>query len=149
VLEAAQSYYDGPDDFEFEHRNWILANREENLYVDYVEDDGTSYWVSPQVRDSYVGGHIGMSHVMDLVQSIMRVGFGTPTGLRIVADIWRQIVISDTLDWIEYEGNNVQTVTSLREAGLSEQADGTDFGLVIEGWGFPLYSLELPLREVD
>lgn len=31
VLQAAQSYYDGPDDYEFEHRNWILSNREESF----------------------------------------------------------------------------------------------------------------------
>lgn len=149
ALEAAQSYYDGPDDYQFEHRNWILANREENLYVDYVEDNGTYYWLSPRERDSYVGGHIGVSHVIDLVQAMMRIGFGTPKGLRIVADIWRQVVISDTLEWIDYEVHNIRTVTTMREAGLSEQADRTDFGLVVDGWGYPLYSLGLPLREGD
>jgi AbiV family abortive infection protein len=146
VHSACQDrYYDGPVGDEFECRNWIESRREESLYVDYVEDDGKCYWVSPSNLIE-VGQHIGYSMVLDLAEALWRLGCGTADGVRIVADVWRPILVSESssadLDWPSYAQHNFRTVECLGDAGLSKNATDADFRLVFDAWNYPLYSLD-------
>jgi AbiV family abortive infection protein len=146
VHSACQDrYYDGPVDDEFECRNWIESRREESLYVDYVEEDGKCYWVSPSDLIE-VGQHIGYSTVLNLAEALWRLGCGTPDGVRIIADVWRPIPVfessSAVLDWPGYGQHNMRTIECLRSAGLSKNATDTDFSLVYDVWNYPLYSLD-------
>jgi hypothetical protein len=149
IVEAAlrDRYYDGPDEDEFECRNWILSHREDNLYVDYVEDDGRCYWASPKEMYAVVGQQVGYSMVMNLVESLWRLGCGTADGIRIVANTWRPIMISKSgfkqFEWLEYQKHIIQMLESLRLAGLSDHASDADSNVVVEGWNYPLYSLDL------
>lgn len=149
IVEAAlrERYYDGPDGGEFECRNLIVSGRENNLYVDYVEDDGKCYWASPKEMHAVVGQQAGYSMVMNLVKSLWRLGCGTADGIRIVASSWRPIMISKSgsnqIEWLEYQKHIVQMLESLRLAGLSGYASDADLNVVLEGWNYPLYSLDL------
>ncbi len=121
------------------------AIREETLYVDYVEENGECFWVSPKQMETMTAcAHPGPSQVVDLADALVRLGCGTAAGLKIIADIWQPLVISDSLNWIEYREHNVRAVRSLSNVGLSERAEDYHRRIVIDGWAFPLYSLNLP-----
>lgn len=146
IVHAAcrDRYYDGPVGDEFECRNWIESFREESLYVDYVEDEAKCYWVSPSELKE-IGQRVGYSMALDLAQALTRMGCGTPDGIRIVADVWRPIVVSELtsadLDWPNYGQHNIRTFESLENAGLSKEANETDMNVVFDAWNYPLYSL--------
>lgn len=146
IVHAAcrDHYYDGPVGGEFKCRNSIESLREESLYVDYIEDEGKLYWVSPSELH-VIGQHVGYSMVLDLAEALARLGCGTPEGIRIVADIWRPIVVSEStsanLDWPNYGQFNIRTFECLEKAGLTKDANDTDLNLVFEAWNYPLYSL--------
>lgn len=144
VEDARQNrYYDG-DYGEYEYRNRILASREEDLYVDYVMDDGVRQWVSPAETDKvYSHAQLLPSTVIELADALIRVGCGSAAGLQIVADKWRAIAISDNLHWSDYVVHNIETVDLLRRPGLSEAAEENHRDTVVDGWGYPLYSLDL------
>ena len=135
VDSALQSrYYDG-EEGELEYRNWILGDREETLYVDYVEENGECFWVSPKQMDTMTAcAHPGPSQVVDLADALVRLGCGMVAGLKIIADIWQPLVISDRLSWFEYKEHNVRAVRSLSNVGLSERAEDYHRRIVIDGW---------------
>lgn len=152
VHSACQDrYYDGPVDDEFECRNWIESHREESLYVDYVEDDGKCYWISPSDLIE-AGQHIGYSMPLNLAEALWRLGCGTADGVHIVADVWRPILVSESssadLDWPSYGQHNIRTIECLENAGLSKNATDTDFRLVFDVWNYPLYSLDFKKMKV-
>jgi len=43
-------FTDGPNDVDWVFRNELIQNREGALYVDYVDMDGESFWISPTDR---------------------------------------------------------------------------------------------------
>lgn len=132
---------------ELECRNAVLADREETLYVDYVEENGAHYWISPKQIDSFaVSSQPAPSHVVDLADALVRVGCGTTDGLRIIADIWHHVVISENLTWSEYASYNIEALTRLDNAGLSKEVGEYHRRMVLNHWGFPLYSVDIPLR---
>jgi AbiV family abortive infection protein len=145
IVHAAcrDRYYDGPIGDEFECRNSIESLREESLYVDYVEDEGRLHWISPSELCEI--GHVGYSMVLDLAQALTRLGCGTPDGIRIVADVWRPIVVSEStpadINWPNYGQHNIRTFESLENAGLTKEANETDMNVVFDAWNYPLYSL--------
>jgi len=148
IVEAAieKCYYDGGAG-ELEYRNAILADREETLYVDYVEDNGDYYWISPKQTDSFAASsHPEPSQVVELADALVRVGCGTTEGLRIIADIWHHVVISENLNWSEYVSYNIDALRRLDNAGLSEEAEEDHQRMVKDHWGFPLYSVDITLR---
>ena len=136
-------YYDG-EHGEIEYRNWIVSVREEDLYVDYVEESGDCHWVSPRELDWASGcDHPAPSPVVDLAEALVRLGCGTEDGLSFIANRWQSINISDFTEWSDYVDNNIETVDFLLKSGLSQGTEEWDRRTVIDCWGYPLYSLDL------
>ena len=80
-------YLDGPNDVDWIFRNEIVAEREERLYVDYVETDEGDMWISPERYDDL--GARYPSAAVELVGAFSRAGFCDPRALGVVAEVWR------------------------------------------------------------
>lgn len=86
--ERETLYLDGPYDVDWIFRNRILANREEAMYVDYVENDEGHRWQFP--RDEVMGLLPYFTPpVLRIVQALSGTGLATPEGLAVVAEVWR------------------------------------------------------------
>jgi AbiV family abortive infection protein len=95
IERLRQSHYlDGPNDVDWILRNEIEAEREELLYIDYVETDEGDRWVSPQQwRDS-----LGVGRTADAVRLVLamhRAGFGNPKTLSKIVEVWDGFVPED------------------------------------------------------
>jgi hypothetical protein len=76
---------------EFIIPNWILHNREAQLYVSYLRnDDGTHSWWTPYQPDR-LWGDIVPSGLIRVAEALSRLGlFAQPT-LSVVSDFWNTI----------------------------------------------------------
>jgi len=153
VDQLRQSHYlDGPNDLDWIFRNEVDASREARLYTDYVETDQGSSWHSPQACDVVTSMFSTSveSSVVRLVAAMTRAGFTKPSGLRLVAAIWRGFEPDESTRWAEVAKRNQQTLAELGQGGLTS-ADFSDIDarLVVETWGFPLHGAELNVIKVD
>jgi hypothetical protein len=73
-------YLDGPNDVDWLFRNEIMAEREERLYVDYVETDDGDMWISPRRYDGI--GPRYASGAVELVGALSRAGMSNARAFR-------------------------------------------------------------------
>ncbi len=140
-------YLDGPYDVDWIFRNRILANREEAMYVDYVENDEGHRWHFP--RDEVMGLMPYFTPpVLRIVQALSGTGLATPEGLAVVAEVWRCVKVS-SLNWEELRHLNRNTLEKLDEKGLLKRDKEEEVSKFIENWPFPLYPLDLAPKEVS
>lgn len=92
-------YLDGPNDVDWLFRNEIMAEREERLYVDYVETDEGDMWISPRRYDDI--GPRYASGAVELVGALSRAGMSDERALHVVADIWRDFQPVPDTHWQE------------------------------------------------
>jgi AbiV family abortive infection protein len=143
-----QSHYlDGPNDVDWVFRNEVEAQREERLYVDFMESDEGRSWHSPAGWDDL--DLLEWSDVIRLVAGMERAGFASPEGLQIVAELWRGFVLVDSVHWQTARKLNVRTLETLKEAGLADDMTEPDASVIVEQWSFPLHSLDLRPIQAD
>jgi hypothetical protein len=139
-------YLDGPSDMDWIFRNEIEVEREELLYIDYVETDEGDRWVSPQQwKDS-----LGIGHTPDavrLVAAMHRAGFGKPEALSIIVDVWDGFIPNSDTHWQVVRGLNVTTLNRMNAAGIEIKLD--DARVICDRWTFPLHHAELESITVD
>ena len=140
-------YLDGPNDVDWIFRNRILANREEAMYVDYVEYDEEHRWVFP--RDDEVQLLLYFTPpAVKIAQALSKTGLASPEGLAVVAEVWRSVKIP-SLNWEELCDLNRNTLEKLHEKGLLKREREEELSRVIEDWPFPLYPLDLAPKKVS
>jgi AbiV family abortive infection protein len=142
-----QSHYlDGPSDVDWIFRNEIEAEREELLYIDYVETDEGDRWVSPQQwRDG-----LGVDRIPDavrLVAAMNRAGFGKPETLSIIVDVWDGFVPNGDTHWQVVRDLNVTTINRMNAAGIDIELN--DARVICDRWTFPLHHADLESVKVD
>jgi AbiV family abortive infection protein len=49
-------YLDGPNGIEWIFENWIIRQREESIYIDYVENDSEHVWITPKTYEAASSG---------------------------------------------------------------------------------------------
>lgn len=87
VDRLRQKYYlDGPMDVDWIFRNEVLTDREEQLYVDYIEDEhGSRHWTGPADRAAVFDAPFSLpapvSTVSRLVAAMHHIGLLTERGL--------------------------------------------------------------------
>lgn len=147
VQDLRKSHYlDGPNDVDWIFRNEIEASREERLYVDFVETDDGTGWLSPSRFD--LVGYERASLAVELVAALHRVGIGSEDGLSIVDEIWHDFVPEDSTRWSEVETRTMATIERLRSAGLIT-GSAQDESLIRDRWTFPMHSTKLTRIKVD
>lgn len=148
-----QEYYlDGPNDVDWIFRNWIVQQREEAVYVDYINSEGKNLWLSPE---RYIGtGDYSFAStppaIIKLVRALTDVGFTNAKTLAIIASIWRSVQMTDEFNWYDNLRHlNIQTLEELDKNRLLQKQHEDIYGIVINKWLFPLYSFELEMVKVD
>lgn len=141
-------YLDGPNDVDWIFRNQLIAEREQTLYVDFVDYEGNCEWVTPAAYDRAFYG--ARTAVADLVIAMHKLGISSREGLDVVADVWAGRSIGDETHWQEIVPINrrvLDEVAALGAAGANASAD--DATIVLDRWGFPMGNLDLRESQVD
>ena len=93
--ECRPLYLDGPNGIDWIFPNSIAAEREQRLYVDYVQDiiDPSSdcFWTVPPAPSSWASRYATPGSV-SLCRALLRAGAASADGLAEIADIWRGFV---------------------------------------------------------
>lgn len=145
----ASHYLDGPNDVAWIFRNHLMAQREQTLYVDYVDygEDGGK-WETPVTYDDGVFFH-ARTPVADLVIALDRLGITDRAGLDIVAEAWVGRSIDDDTHWQAVAPVNERVIeAAVARAGAAPDASDDDVRRVLD-WGFPMGGLALSKRRVD
>ncbi len=144
-------YLDGPNDVDWIFRNAISTKREQDLYVDYVQnvtdEAGANFWVAP--TDILVApdeplnspSEYAVPDCVRLAQALSKAGAGSTDGLAEIANAWRgfqpkpetdrgQIrdLIADTLDRLALNCDCVDQPTAQ---------------FILWRWTFPMWPLEV------
>jgi len=152
--ERISSYLDGPNDVDWIFPNQILQRREDDLYVNYVRDDGSDdvrYWTSPlkDALTSLFPYHRSESIIIRIADALCRLGATSPNGLEVMAEIWRPIKIVPELEIEELRKLNRSTLDALDAHGVLRKCADDAGQIIIQRWPFPLYPLDLNLQEID
>ncbi len=136
-----QYYLDGPEGVEWIFRNRILQEREEITYVDYIENDEGHKWVRPNIVKIYRSEL--KRGVLMVPRALQAVGCTKPESLSLIADIWRQIEMTEDFHFQDLRKINEQTLDAMSDKGLLVAQTQEIYNRVINEWLFPLYDIEL------
>ena len=144
IADQSQKYYlDGPNGVEWIFENWIIRQREEAFYVDYVESDQTHIWLSPARYDSPSYISCFVPPVVKLMNQLHKVGFSKPQSLELISSIWRPIRFTDGTHSWDLGNLNHKTLKGMCDAGLLNEIDDKIYRDIVDVWPFPLYDLEM------
>lgn len=160
ACERPSLYLDGPNDVDFMYRNQVVDSRERRLYVDYiyVDEDAGHIWDYPELRSHWdLGVRLPYCRpkVISIVDALHKLGATSPEALSLVAEIWRSRRWKREDTWRDLAELNLRTLRELNEAGLLAQRADDDtvsnddtVSTVVEGWIFPMHTVELSMIEV-
>lgn len=141
-------YLDGPNDVDWVFRNEIEADREERLYVDYVQDEEDHRWHTP--ASSPLTSYSAWTATVELVQAMARAGLFTVRGLELTAAEWNGVALLDSTPWREVATRTHRIVSALVVEELpSPDFTQDDWKLLQEKWTFPMHDLDLSMRQVS
>lgn len=151
-LDCQPYYLDGPNQVDWIHRNSILEEREQALYVDFVQgltDDTDAFeWRVP--RDSrprlpFLGlDEYRQPDCLLLVQDLLAIGACSTKGLAVLATMWRDFRPQPESTRDELRERIRQTLDRLADCGLGS-ANALATESVVRRWQFPMWSI--PIRE--
>ena len=138
-------YLDGPNWVDWIFPNDIVAERENILYVDYVQDTideaGDYFW---RIRDVPPLGprEYEASDCVKLSHALSEAGANSAGGLAVIADIWRGVEPEAETDRRQLQGLIADTLGQLAQCGHGLR-DGSVSSLIISSWSFPLWPLPI------
>jgi AbiV family abortive infection protein len=151
-----QYYLDGPEGLDWIFRNTILDKRESGLYVDYIETDDRHLWIAPVADTSMIGSRWPYMppNVLTVVRALEDVGCFDAKALEVIASTWRPVAMTPDFHWDPaLRALNRKTIEAMDAKGLLKAAPPEIYAKVIDGWLFPLYSLdlakEIPVEKAD
>jgi len=146
--ERKQFYLDGPTGTDWVFTNQITTSREQAMYVDYVFAEGNYWWHDPATHDTnlFAGSGFMPSSVVRLTAALHDAGAFSAASLAVIAEIWRPVEIRDDLSIHDLRRLNVATLEALDQKGLFIDPGREALGLIVNGWIFPLYPLDLKVE---
>ena len=144
-IESRRYYLDGPNKVDWIFSNSIAAEREQALYVDYVQDitetSGDYFWTDPEQWS--IEAPVYMSpDCVKLSWALSKVGAGSPDGLSIIADLWREFEPAPETNREELRELISHTLERLTRFGKdTENQSVVEF--IVSHWSFPLWGLEI------
>ena len=141
-------FLDGPNSVDWIFRNDIIAQREDTIYVDYIETEDGHEWLSPR-NDELLVSLLDVPQTLKVSRALHETGMTTPSGLEVIAKIWRPVNVHPELRWDEVEAKNRETLKELERTGLLISDNGDANAAVVGRWPFPLYTLDLCKKKVD
>ena len=143
--ESRPYYLDGPNWVDWIFPNSISAEREQTLYVDYVQDitdeTGHCYWSAPTVPP-FGPRRYESPDCVTLSRALSDAGANSPDGLAVIADIWRGFKPEPETDRGELRGLIAHTLERLKMCGLGA-GDESASSLIVSCWSFPLWPLAI------
>ena len=143
--ESRPYYLDGPNWVDWIFPNSIAAEREQALYVDYVreigEEPGDCFWRVPAVPPSVQSAY-ETPDCVKLSHALSEAGAGSPDGLAVIANLWREFEPDPETDRAELWGLISHTLERLAKSGAGiEYRPASSF--IVSHWSFPLWSLTI------
>ena len=143
-IESRRYYLDGPNKADWIFSNSIAAEREQALYVDYVQDiteaSGNYFWTDPEQWS--IEAPVYMSpDCVELSRALSKVGAGSPDGLSIIADLWREFEPAPETNQEELRELISHTLERLTSFG-EENENQSVVEFIVSHWTFPLRGLE-------
>ena len=150
-IDRRPFYLDGLRDVDWIFFNSIQSERENLMYVDFVQDiteeNGPHFWSCPPPSDSYLLKYRTPASV-NVARAICNVGAGTPKGLAIIADIWRKFEPTSGTSDECLKRLKVRTLERLHEEGLYSSND-SDEQFIMARWPFPLWPVKIRLQQEE
>jgi hypothetical protein len=123
--------------------NSTLYNRESKLYADIeAYEDGALLWNAPTVHPRRFPPV--KPRVLVVAEAMSVLGMFTPSGLKAVAEVWAQLVFTDTETLQDGERLTQQLLERLVTESLpAEEATQEHVGALIRSWPLPMYDVDL------
>lgn len=148
--ECKEYYLDGPNNIDWIFRNEILQGREETIYVDYAETDEGHEWIFPRDYPAiFKAPDLFEPNVLSISSALKDIGCIEPEALRIIADIWHPIKMTEDFHWQDVRKINIQVLETLKDKKLLIEQPEQIYSKVVDGWPFPLYSIDFKLEKVS
>lgn len=136
---------DGPNDIDWLVRNEILAEREQAMYVDFVQDEtegeGEYFWIAPY-ETGFPKPPFQPSDVVTLTRALSDAGIGTIEGLAVVNEVWRDFTPSAEMNRSQLMKFIECTLNRLIQQGLAS-GHLASLQFILSSWSFPLWPLDL------
>ena len=149
--ERKSHVLDGPNDVDWIVPNSITQGREDVLYVQYIRDDteedgyGNRFWMPP--RNDGALAVLSPDYVPDAIRiarALYQSNATAPEGLALLARIWRDVEIDESMSHIRLRALNYHTLDKLGRCGLLLESASTEAcDEVVNNWTFPLWPLDL------
>ncbi len=148
--ERKSHYLDGPNGVDWIFRNQIFQAREEAMYVDYAEYNGSHAWIYPTKQDFSYEHEV---EFLKIAQALDFLGCTSAASLKVIADCWRPVTMTLDYHWSTLNEMNFKMIEALSKRALLSNLSEDVLKFVGERWTFPLYSLEtseerIPLKEL-
>ncbi len=149
--ELQSHYLDGPSGLDWLYRNRLIEERENTLYVDYVElEDGYAWSVPYSYPDSAdAEWHVPLNVIVQLAKSFSDLGVETSYAVHAIATRWRQLELTDDFGIGQLREVNWETAQELARLVNMSGSKESACRDVAEHWPFPMYAMELKKVEVD
>lgn len=149
VESGCRSHHlDGPNGVDWIFPNSIAAEREQALYVDYVQDitdeAGEYHWRSPDDLVPHPSQYVTPDCVK-LSRALSEAGAGSPDGLAEIANIWRSFKPVPDTGREELRDLIAHTLDRLTQCGLGI-VDEPTMHFIVAHWPFPLWPLTMKDR---
>ena len=144
-MECRPYYLDGPNWVDWIFPNSISAEREQTIYVDYVQDitdePGDYHWRAPTVPPLDPWPYETPDCVR-LSRALLEAGANMPDGLAEIANIWRGFEPGPETDRGELRDLIAYTLDRLAKR-VRSAADESVSSFIVSSWSFPLWPLTM------
>ena len=147
-MECQPYYLDGPNSVDWIYPNYIIAEREQALYIDFVRDitevRGDYCWIEPY-QHSINAPNYESPDCVKLSYFLSKAGASSPEGLAAIADIWRSFIPIPETDRTELNNLIELTLERFADLGTDTEIESVSKFIVLH-WTYPLWSLEIENR---
>ena len=147
-LDRDRFYLDGPNHVDWIFRNEVIEGRESTFYVDYIHRDEGHQWTDPTQFGDVLGSEPEPSAV-HAMHCLHGAGISTPGALVSIAELWRVKEIEPQTPCTDIFAWNRDTLALLDSRGQLNQQSADNLRWIANDWQFPMYSLDLTMREVE
>ena len=144
-MECRPYYLDGPNSVDWIFPNSISAEREQTVYVDYVQDitneGGNYHWRAPSIQPLDPLPYETPDCVR-LSLALSKAGANAPDGLAEIANIWTGFEPKPETDRQELRDLIEHTLERLAKR-VRSASDEWASSFIISSWSFPLWPLSM------
>ena len=136
---------DGPNDVDWILGNTVLTEREQAIYVDFVQDitepDGDYFWAIPLDPGESPRFPYEIPDALALGCALSDAGAASPEGLAVIADVWSDFIPSPNTDRDLLREIIERMLNRLVQDGLAS-GDQNSMHFILSHWSFPLWPLD-------